>query len=143
MFCRNCGVRLDDGTKFCNQCGTNVEDNEGSKKMFCYNCGKELPENANFCHDCGVDVSFVRRHLNQPNIDTEKLKENANIAINKAGGFLNTALNFTKDKASQVATDFKNYQKSEEDKDIEEDDDEDFEEDDDIEENFGEINISV
>ncbi len=47
--CANCGTELDEGAKFCLECGTPVPQN---KK--CINCGFELPLSAKFCPECGT-----------------------------------------------------------------------------------------
>jgi RNA polymerase subunit RPABC4/transcription elongation factor Spt4 len=50
MFCKNCGVAMNDNQAICIQCGVKVGD--GNK--FCANCGNEVAENAEFCLNCGV-----------------------------------------------------------------------------------------
>ncbi len=47
--CANCGTELDEGAKFCLECGTPVPQ---TKK--CIKCGLELPLSAKFCPECGT-----------------------------------------------------------------------------------------
>ncbi len=47
--CANCGTELDEGAKFCLECGTPVPQ---TKK--CIKCGFELPLSAKFCPECGT-----------------------------------------------------------------------------------------
>ena len=47
--CANCGTELDEGAKFCLECGTPVPQ---TKK--CIKCGIELPLSAKFCPECGA-----------------------------------------------------------------------------------------
>ena len=49
MICSNCGSEVQDGMKFCGECGTPVPQ---TKK--CINCGLELPLNMKFCGECGT-----------------------------------------------------------------------------------------
>ncbi len=50
MFCKNCGVAMNDNQAICIQCGVKVGDGD----KFCANCGNEVAENAEFCMNCGV-----------------------------------------------------------------------------------------
>ena len=47
--CANCGTELEEGAKFCLECGTPVPQ---TKK--CIKCGIELPLSAKFCPECGA-----------------------------------------------------------------------------------------
>lgn len=47
--CANCGTELEEGAKFCLECGTPVPQ---TKK--CIKCGFELPLAAKFCPECGT-----------------------------------------------------------------------------------------
>jgi len=49
MICSNCGSEVQDGMKFCGECGTPVPQ---TKK--CINCGLELPLSMKFCGECGT-----------------------------------------------------------------------------------------
>ena len=48
--CTNCGTELEDGQKFCFECGTPVPQ---TKK--CIKCGIELPLKMKFCPECGAN----------------------------------------------------------------------------------------
>ena len=52
MYCRHCGVELNENQDICVKCGVLV----GKGKSYCANCGNALPENADFCMNCGVAV---------------------------------------------------------------------------------------
>ena len=52
MFCKNCGVEMNDNQAICVACG--VKTGVGDK--FCANCGKELAPGASVCLNCGVAV---------------------------------------------------------------------------------------
>lgn len=50
--CLNCD-RLVAGN-YCEECGSQVRDNDFVAKNFCNNCGTQSSEEANFCGTCGV-----------------------------------------------------------------------------------------
>ncbi len=52
MFCKNCGVEMNDNQAICVKCG--VPTGEGS--AFCANCGSGMTPGAEFCMNCGVAV---------------------------------------------------------------------------------------
>lgn len=56
--CKNCGEELDESSKFCSNCGTKVEINEGveKKNKFCSECGSPISGNSKFCSECGAKV---------------------------------------------------------------------------------------
>lgn len=56
MFCKNCGVQMNDNQAICVACG--VKTGMGDK--FCANCGKELPQGAAVCLNCGVAVKSTK-----------------------------------------------------------------------------------
>ncbi|MBA2735746.1 MAG: zinc ribbon domain-containing protein, partial [Pyrinomonadaceae bacterium] len=47
--CPSCGKQNAAGTKFCGDCGANME----AAKVPCVKCGAELREGAKFCSECG------------------------------------------------------------------------------------------
>ena len=51
MRCTYCGANLEDGVRFCRECGGRVEI---SKKRFCRECGSSVPEGNKFCPSCGA-----------------------------------------------------------------------------------------
>ncbi len=53
--CNKCGFELDEGSKFCNQCGTPVSNSEDSM-LSCPVCGAKLPANSKFCNSCGTKL---------------------------------------------------------------------------------------
>ena len=62
MRCQNCGAELEEGVKFCRECGSKVIEN---KKRFCRECGTELPEGVKFCPECGANVAQMNEQLAQ------------------------------------------------------------------------------
>jgi hypothetical protein len=68
MYCSNCGKELIDGSKFCNDCGTKVDNieqsNTDSKRKIifdgkihkCPNCGSKLNSFEHKCKDCGYEL---------------------------------------------------------------------------------------
>lgn len=72
--CKKCGAVLNDGQKFCMQCGTEREE---QKTNFCRRCGAQLIDGQEFCHQCGQKVelaveSNVISKINQYNSAIEK-----------------------------------------------------------------------
>lgn len=64
MLCKNCGKELNDNSKFCNYCGTAIENKEttGRNEMYngtihkCPNCGDILDGFEVVCSACGYEV---------------------------------------------------------------------------------------
>lgn len=77
-YCKKCGRKVDDETKFCPNCGTLVErdelevsvesdndadDAEARRQVYvglirkCPSCGAELPSNAALCPQCGFELN--------------------------------------------------------------------------------------
>lgn len=52
MYCRNCGVQMNDNQAICVKCG--VKTGEGSS--YCANCGAPMNPAATVCMTCGVMV---------------------------------------------------------------------------------------
>ncbi|MCT7481995.1 zinc ribbon domain-containing protein [Aliarcobacter cryaerophilus] len=50
--CLNCSASLDENSKFCNSCGTEVK----KELLACKKCNASLDENAKFCNSCGEKV---------------------------------------------------------------------------------------
>ena len=50
MICENCGAEIEEGMKFCTECGLPIPQ---TKK--CIKCGIELPLKAKFCFECGTN----------------------------------------------------------------------------------------
>ncbi|MEE8114230.1 MAG: adenylate/guanylate cyclase domain-containing protein, partial [Nitrososphaerales archaeon] len=50
MACSKCGFNIPDGMKFCNECGTPVNN-------VCPNCNFENPSQSKFCGECGSSLS--------------------------------------------------------------------------------------
>ncbi len=50
MACSKCGFNIPEGMKFCNKCGTPVNN-------VCPNCNFENPSQSKFCGECGSSLS--------------------------------------------------------------------------------------
>jgi rRNA maturation endonuclease Nob1 len=55
VICLKCNAEYEEGTNFCNVCGTKLIINE-KVKMICPNCNLEYKEGTNFCNDCGTKL---------------------------------------------------------------------------------------
>jgi membrane protease subunit (stomatin/prohibitin family) len=53
-ICRNCGNKIDDNTKFCPECGTELKTSESLVK--CGNCGASIIQGSKFCGQCGAKL---------------------------------------------------------------------------------------
>lgn len=60
MFCKNCGVQMNENQAICINCG--VKAGDGDK--FCYNCGQEMTPGATVCLHCGVGAKKSGGNLN-------------------------------------------------------------------------------
>ena len=65
MFCKNCGTKLNDDVKFCNNCGMAQESLQPEiqkveitmqepQPVICKNCGVVLKDGVKFCSECGT-----------------------------------------------------------------------------------------
>lgn len=59
MFCKNCGVAMNDNQAICIQCG--VKKGDGTN--FCPNCGKPVNPGAEYCLSCGVSIKPAANDL--------------------------------------------------------------------------------
>lgn len=71
MFCKKCGKEARDDSKFCWNCGSDIEIKEeknGSTieiekippgKTNCYNCKEEINEKLDTCPKCGVHIRII------------------------------------------------------------------------------------
>lgn len=62
--CGNCGAQLEEGVKFCPNCGTSINWEQGT--FTCGNCGGEFNGKVEFCPHCGTKVNWSAN-------ETEKL----------------------------------------------------------------------
>ena len=54
MICQQCRIPMNEGARFCSQCGTPVP--QPPVTLVCQKCQSELPEGAKFCTECGTSV---------------------------------------------------------------------------------------
>ena len=71
MFCKKCGKQLNDGAKFCIECGAKISV---IVIPTCMNCGKHLEEVAKFCDECGTAVEY-KQPKQQDSTAKEQKKE--------------------------------------------------------------------
>ena len=55
MTCSNCHAQIKKGSKFCSECGTQVEV-ASTKSKFCPQCGTPAEEGMKFCVECGTKL---------------------------------------------------------------------------------------
>lgn len=65
-YCENCGAELRNDSKFCQECGHNVEET-------CPNCGESIEESENFCENCGTNLSTPQAVEKEDFIEKYKL----------------------------------------------------------------------
>ena len=68
MRCDVCGTENPEGSKFCINCGNNLE-NQGH--IICDACGYENPAGARFCQKCGKDLSEENGRMAKDKADQE------------------------------------------------------------------------
>lgn len=58
MNCKKCGSQVNEGAKFCRECGSEIVfETEALEGNTCPECGNLLEENAMFCNNCGHKLS--------------------------------------------------------------------------------------
>lgn len=67
MFCKNCGNNVNEGSKFCRECGTEIiSEPKIPKNNTCPKCGNWLNEGAMFCNNCGYQTGgFQEKTVNE------------------------------------------------------------------------------
>lgn len=51
--CSNCGAKIEENSKFCQQCGNKIEI---KKSYFCTQCGERITVGAKYCAICGAKI---------------------------------------------------------------------------------------
>lgn len=57
MYCKNCGKKVSDDSKFCDQCGREIEI---EKSVYCTYCGEKISKFATICPHCSKKVSVSK-----------------------------------------------------------------------------------
>ena len=63
-FCPSCGSEVGNA-KFCQNCGSAIEQNSSPNSKFCSNCGSEIDYKAEICPKCGVRQNQERRNMTE------------------------------------------------------------------------------
>ncbi len=56
--CGNCGAEIEYGTKFCPNCGANINWDESEITYTCNNCGEKFKGKVAFCPHCGTEMNY-------------------------------------------------------------------------------------
>jgi len=56
FICEACGAKLEEGQKFCPNCGSKVEEKKNTPRL-CSVCGNEIRTGQKFCPNCGNKVA--------------------------------------------------------------------------------------
>ncbi len=68
VACKNCGCELQEGAKFCKECGAEVTvEKFDGESQFCSSCGFKMPTGLKFCPQCGSPTSKVPHNSNTIN----------------------------------------------------------------------------
>lgn len=79
MKCQKCGAEIPAGSKFCNECGTKIEqialfkdsESESTDPYKCEKCGNMIPSNSVFCPECHA----YQKNKFEPTSNTEKTSD--------------------------------------------------------------------
>lgn len=72
IYCMNCGIELEEGTRFCPECGSptllgaGLADNEGMAQVVCPSCGALNDSAEHFCTSCGISLRHATSANNVP-----------------------------------------------------------------------------
>lgn len=56
IICPTCGKQLEDGSQFCDNCGTQLAMAPAAGLVFCPNCGAQNSGESSFCQSCGAPL---------------------------------------------------------------------------------------
>ena len=65
-YCENCGAKLGNDSRFCQECGHNVEE-------ICPNCGNTTADSENFCENCGTNLNTPQQVTNTDYLEKYRL----------------------------------------------------------------------
>ena len=77
-YCPNCKNKLDEKSKFCIHCGTDLT--KVTTKLSCLKCGSELKPENKFCPECGTAVIKEQKKDLCPNCNN-KINENQKFCV--------------------------------------------------------------
>jgi len=83
--CPGCNAVVGDDSKFCPNCGANLENQEvqpasAKATIFCPNCGAQIDEDSVFCPECGNRIALpINEQVNANNTDEKLPKQEAGI----------------------------------------------------------------
>ena len=63
--CGTCGTEIEEGTKFCPNCGTKInwETSQTEQSFTCGNCGGEFIGKVDYCPHCGIKINWNKKSL--------------------------------------------------------------------------------
>ena len=79
MNCPNCKADIEDGSKFCPQCGLKLP-------AYCPKCGRQVEEDERFCIECGalLEASGISETaITQPRISREEDSKKADMEFKR------------------------------------------------------------
>lgn len=79
--CPKCSKELENGTKFCDNCGTEIIET-----LYCPNCGKPVNQDSVFCQSCGAPLTEEKTQRVNAKSPKNLLKSQAPIERKFAGG---------------------------------------------------------
>lgn len=65
-YCSFCGAHLEDGIRFCPECGKPVPEESGTSTRHCRKCGAALNEGEKFCAVCGTPCTDEKKQNPKP-----------------------------------------------------------------------------
>jgi len=79
MICPKCGSENADGSKFCMNCGENLENIQDNSVKYCPYCGTQVEENDIFCPSCGAKLQTNSNASNTNGATSSHLSDNKSI----------------------------------------------------------------
>jgi len=103
-FCVNCGNKLNDGSKFCDKCGTqvNVQKEEKTERdnsravIKCPACGELIPSYTVICPSCGYEINATEVSKNFADFLSQVTVLEKAILNSEANNYYTKAANITK-----------------------------------------------
>lgn len=77
IICSKCGFEIDEGYKFCPNCGSKVTQEESSKERykFCPKCASKISADAKICPICGINFDGKFRQIANKYSDNKSINK--------------------------------------------------------------------